>query len=68
MLLRHMPTTSTYRFTPSTTTLASEYAKQGKDWESELRQRAKEKELMDELGLTVEETAPSEQGKEDDED
>lgn len=51
-----------------TTTLASEYAKQGKDWESELRQRAKEKELMDELGLTVEETAPSEQGKEDDED
>ena len=51
-----------------TTTLASEYAKQGKDWESELRQCAKEKELMDELGLTVEVAAPSEQGKEDDED
>ncbi|MCA9205972.1 MAG: hypothetical protein KDA59_23120, partial [Planctomycetales bacterium] len=31
-----------------------EYARQGKDWEVELRQRAKEKQLMAELGLTEE--------------
>jgi len=36
-----------------TTTLAEEYAKKGRDWESELRQRAKEMALMDELGLQV---------------
>ncbi|RPI58510.1 MAG: phage portal protein, partial [Planctomycetaceae bacterium] len=30
------------RLESNTTTLASEYAKQGKDWETELRQRAKE--------------------------
>jgi capsid protein len=36
-----------------TTTLASEYAKEGKDWETELRQRAKEVALMKELNLTV---------------
>ena len=34
-----------------TTTLAYEYARQGRDWESELRQRAKEVALMNELGL-----------------
>jgi len=34
-----------------TTTLAHEYARQGKDWEAELRQRAREKALMGELGL-----------------
>lgn len=34
------------------TTLESEYAREGLDWESALRQRAKEKELMRELGLT----------------
>jgi len=32
-------------------TLAVEYARQGKDWETELRQRAKEVTLMKELGL-----------------
>ena len=37
-----------------TTTLAIEYARQGRDWETELRQRAKEKQLMDELGLSAE--------------
>ena len=42
-----------------TTTLAHEYAKQGLDWESELRQRAKEKTLMKELGLSEAETSPS---------
>ena len=41
-----------------TTTLASEYAKEGKDWEVELRQIAREKQLRGELGLTVEESAP----------
>jgi lambda family phage portal protein len=35
-----------------TTTLAHEYARQGKDWEQELRQRAREKKLMVELGLS----------------
>ena len=36
-----------------TTTLAHEYAKQGKNWEAELRQRAAEISLMKELGLFV---------------
>jgi hypothetical protein len=36
-----------------TTTLAAEYAKQGKQWDVELRQRAAEVALMDELGLFV---------------
>ncbi|MBI9019281.1 MAG: hypothetical protein JEZ07_18670 [Phycisphaerae bacterium] len=31
--------------------LAYEYGRQGKDWETELNQRAKEKQLMTELGL-----------------
>ncbi|MCY3024585.1 MAG: phage portal protein [Planctomycetota bacterium] len=34
-----------------TTTLADEYARRGRDWEAELRQRAKEAALMQELGL-----------------
>lgn len=42
-----------------TTTLATEYARQGKDWESELHQRAKEKQLMTELGLTDENLTPT---------
>jgi lambda family phage portal protein len=41
------------RLASNTTTLAAEYAKQGKDWETELRQRAKEVALMKELGLPV---------------
>jgi len=39
------------RLSSLTTTLANEYAKQGRDWESELRQRAREFALMRELGL-----------------
>ena len=39
----------------NTTTLAREYARQGLDWEQELRQRAREKALMRELGLTEQE-------------
>ena len=40
-----------------TTTLAYEYARQGRDWESELRQRAKEITMMRELGLSETSTA-----------
>ncbi len=36
-----------------TTTLAYEYARQGRDWESEMRQRAKEVSLMQQLGLPL---------------
>jgi lambda family phage portal protein len=39
------------RLKNNTTTLAHEFARQGKDWEAELRQRAREKTLMRELGL-----------------
>ena len=41
------------RLASHTTTLAAEYARQGLDWEQSLRQRAKELELMRELGLSV---------------
>ena len=40
------------RLESNTTTLAYEYARQGRDWEEELTQRAREKRLMDKLGLT----------------
>ncbi len=39
------------RLANHTTTLAHEYARQGKDWETELRQRAREIALARELGL-----------------
>ena len=41
------------RLRTHTTTLAHEYAKQGKNWEAELRQRAAEVALMKELGLFI---------------
>ena len=47
------------RLASNTTTLASEFAKQGKDWETELRQRAKEIRLMKELGLTAAQVTPA---------
>ncbi|MCL2640721.1 MAG: phage portal protein [Phycisphaerales bacterium] len=47
------------RLASNTTTLAYEYARQGRDWEDELRQRAKEVALMNELGLTAAQIAPS---------
>ncbi len=53
------------RLASNTTTLASEYARQGKDWETELRQRAKEVALLNELGLTSS-TAPTEPQEPDD--
>jgi capsid protein len=37
-----------------TTPLAEEYARQGKDWEQQLRQRARELELMQQLNLSPE--------------
>jgi len=55
------------RLSSFTTTLAHEYARQGKDWEVELRQRAREKKLMEELGLTVAEAAPAPDEREEDE-
>jgi len=42
-----------------TTTLAHEYARQGKDWEAELRQRSREVSLMRELGLPESAAKPS---------
>jgi lambda family phage portal protein len=47
------------RLTSHTTTLAYEYARQGRDWESELKQRAKEIKLMQKLGLTVAQSPPA---------
>jgi lambda family phage portal protein len=54
------------RLASHTTTLANEYAKQGRDWESELRQRAKEMALMTELGLTVEQAVSAFKENDDD--
>jgi len=47
------------RLMSNTTTLAAEYARQGKDWEVELRQRAKERQLMRQLGLDAADTPAS---------
>ncbi len=47
------------RLTSHTTTLAYEYARQGRDWESELRQRAKEIALMEQLGLSTAQSQPT---------
>ena len=55
------------RLESRTTSLASEYARQGKDWETELRQIAKEQKLMDELGIVAEDVAKP-QTKKDEED
>jgi len=57
------------RLSSNTTTLAAEYARQGKDWETELRQRAKEVALMKELDLPQADTpAPTRRESEEDED
>jgi capsid protein len=60
------------RLQSNTTTLAAEYAKAGLDWESELRQRAREVALMRELGLTAQtptpQAAPNESNRQEDED
>lgn len=41
------------RLSSHTTTLAEEYARRGLDWEEQLRQRAKEVALLNELGITA---------------
>jgi capsid protein len=41
------------RLANHTTTYADEYARRGLDWETQLRQRAKELSLMNELGLST---------------
>ena len=58
------------RLANHTTTLANEYARQGRDWESELRQRAKEQALIEELGLpmaTAESNSLTPEGEDQDE-
>ncbi|MBI1373650.1 MAG: phage portal protein [Phycisphaera sp.] len=47
------------RLSNHTTTLAIEYARQGRDWEEELKQRAKEVSLMKELGLSTSQSQPA---------
>ena len=47
------------RLQNNTTTLADEYARKGQDWEVQLRQRAKEVALMNQLGLTPPQTQPT---------
>jgi lambda family phage portal protein len=47
------------RLANHTTTLAVEFARQGRDWEQELRQRAKELALMNELGLSPAAASPA---------
>jgi len=57
------------RLTSHTTTLAYEYARQGRDWEAELRQRSKERKLMKELELDEPVVqGPSAANQEDEED
>jgi capsid protein len=46
------------RLSNHTTTLAIEYARQGRDWEEQLRQRAAEVALMRELGLNLADAQP----------
>lgn len=47
------------RLANHTTTLADEYARRGQDWETQLRQRSKEIELMNELGLAPAQILPA---------
>ncbi|NLX54420.1 MAG: phage portal protein [Planctomycetaceae bacterium] len=56
------------RLASHTTTLAYEYARQGRDWESELRQRGKELALMKQLGLAAEASPPSDSANDQTED
>jgi lambda family phage portal protein len=51
------------RLATNTTTLAAEYARQGKSWEQELNQRAVELKKMQELGLINEAEAEAEEAE-----
>lgn len=50
----------------NTTTLAREYSRQGLDWENEIRQRARELELLKDLGMTQAQAAPAPEPASDD--
>ena len=58
------------RLANHTTTLADEYARRGQDWETQLRQRAKELALMTDLGLAlatpVNQTSPTTESPDED--
>jgi lambda family phage portal protein len=54
----------TARLDSHTTTLADEYARRGLDWETQLRQRAKEIALIKELGLPMSNQQPAEDEEE----
>jgi len=56
------------RLESNTTTLAREFARDGRDWEEELRQRARETELMRELGIGVPAPAMITDGRDTEED
>lgn len=49
------------RLASLTTTLATEYARQGKDWETEIRQIARERELLKALDIPIESATPTPQ-------
>jgi len=55
------------RLSNHTTTLAYEYARQGRDWENAVRQRAKELALMRSLGLDTAQSQPSDSKQNDQE-
>ena len=54
------------RLRNNTTTLAHEYARQGKDWEAELHQRSREKALIRKLGLDDSAAVPAGKASDDD--
>lgn len=56
------------RLANHSTTLADEYARRGLDWETQLRQRAKEVSLMAELGLAPAAVQPDDDAPEDEPD
>jgi len=56
------------RLESNTTTLAREFARDGRDWEEELRQRARETALMRELGISSAQPAMITDGRRDTED
>lgn len=53
------------RLASMTTSYAAEYAKQGKDWEVEFEQIAKERQRLKELGLDIAEVPVNQQERED---
>lgn len=56
------------RLNNNTTTLAAEYAKQGKDWRGEVIQRAKELKLLKKLGMSLDTPTKPTSSNQDEED